>query len=103
MKEFKKFRAIDPDVTKVQENVQEYLRQITQNPVLDGLLLQDITLSSASVTNVNHGLGRAPIGWIVTRQRASSIIWDSQDSNTLPSKTLQLNCSSDVVVDLWIF
>lgn len=103
MREFKKMITADEDLTKVQSNLQEYFRPITTNPTLDGVRVTGVSLSSSSVNAVNHTLGREPLGWILIRKKGAADVWDSQDSNALPTRTLALNCDADVEVDLWIF
>jgi hypothetical protein len=66
-------------------------------------LLEDVVVTTGSVQAIPHQLGRVLIGWMVVRQRASAIIWDTQDDNTNPSATLFLNSSATVTVDLWVF
>ena len=103
MREFKKINTLDPELVKVQGNIQEYLRGITTNPLLDGVRVTGISLSASGTTPVEHTLGREPLGWILIRKRGTADVWDSQDTNALPSRTLALNCSVNVEVDLWIF
>lgn len=103
MKEFKRIRVIDQDLNAVQTNIQEYVEPLTDNPILDGVLIQNITLTAGTSTPVKHKLGRKPLGWVVVRKRAESTVWDTQDNNELPTLTLELDCSANVTVDLWIF
>lgn len=74
------------------------------NPLNRVTILKNVSLLSASNPNVvNHLLQRNLQGWFVIRQRASAIVWDSQDSNQTPSLTLNLRASADVTVDLAVF
>lgn len=99
-----KFVAFDePKLERFQQNVDEALRPLIQANILDGRLLRSVSLITGQANLVEHKLGRAPQGWLVIRSRAQATVWDLQDSNELPSKTLDLRCSANVTVDLWIF
>jgi hypothetical protein len=90
------------DITKLQDNLAEALSPILSNPILNGVLLKEVELSSGN-NQLSHKLGRKPLGWIVVRQRANVSIWDSQDSEKLQDKYLSLEASGSVIVDIIIF
>lgn len=103
---FKKFKKLDiPDqiMSRLQDNVDSAINQLPSIQPIQGLLLRNISLSSSGANSVSHKLGRRLVGWQVVRQRASAIIWDSQDSNTSDDLILVLNCSANVTIDLWVF
>jgi hypothetical protein len=102
-KRFKKIEIADQIMSRMQDNVDSAISQLSVTEILQGQLVKNISLASSSTTKISHKLGRAPIGWIIVRQRASSIIWDTQDTNSNPNLTLNLNCSANVVIDLWVF
>lgn len=102
-KKFKKLEIEDQVLSRMQDNVDQAISQLPSTEILQGRLVKGVSLQSASTVKVSHKLNRPPLGWIVVRQRASAIIWDAQDSNSNPSLTLDLNCSADVTVDLWVF
>jgi hypothetical protein len=103
----KNFKKIGPgtqnDNKRVQENVQQVLEPIINKVILDGILHEKVQLIAGSTINLEHKLGRKLKGWIITRQRGASMIWDDQDFNTNTQKTLNLNCASDVCIDIWVF
>ena len=100
---FKKIDIEDKVIARFQDNVEQAVSQLPSTDIIQGRLVKDVSLLSASTVKVSHKLGRPVVGWFIVRQRASAIIWDSQDSNATPSLTLDLNCSANVVVDLWVF
>jgi len=102
VKSFKKIENSNTETSKLQDNVESSLKQITSKDILNGVLLKNIRLTSGSNT-INHKLGRQLIGFIVIRQRAQAQIWDSQDDNSLKNLTLILNSSANVEIDLWCF
>lgn len=103
-----KLRAIasvntsDNVINRVQDNVLAGLKAVAQSPLLGGTLLKSVTLVSGDNT-IRHGLGSALSGWFVVRQRAAATIYDKQDANTIPDKTLTLTASAAVTVDLYVF
>jgi hypothetical protein len=103
MEPYKRIHTADPVVEELQDNLSPILSQIEKIPLLDGVLLKDQSLDAGVSTYINHGLERAPIGYLVTRKRSSAIIHDLQDDNSTAKKTLCLVASADATIDLWVF
>ena len=103
VKGFKKIQSENKDLNKVQSNIEQLMEPFLNSEVINGVLIKNISLNASITNQVNHKLGRKPLGWIIVRQRANSIIWDSQDTNTKANRTLELSCSNNVTIDLWIF
>lgn len=65
------FRKVnDPQealLMRLQDNVELSLNQIIGNRILDGIILEDITLVEDSVNKIEHKLSRDLKGWIVIR------------------------------------
>ncbi len=78
------------------------LNPVLKNPLVDGVLLKNITLVVGS-NQINHKLGRNLQGWLIVRLRGAAVVYDTQDSNQMPSKTLLLTSDTGVNVDLWVF
>lgn len=72
-------------------------RKQNQSNILSGIALT----SGANV--VNHLLGRPLQGWKIVRQNAAAAIYDTQDTNTTPDLTLNLNASAPVTVSIEVF
>ena len=75
---------------------------LLSNPSLDSVILTNVSLAFGNNT-INHLLGRKLIGWRIIRQRSSGIIWDNQDNNPAPDKTLILSTNTSVTVDVEVF
>lgn len=104
IKPIKKLQGFEDElVDRFQDNVEAFTNQLSQKQIIDGQILKNITLITGSVNEVSHKLGRELTGWIIIRNRANSILWDSQDSNLRKGLTLLLNCTANTVVDLWVF
>lgn len=99
----KKVGVESAELQKVQQNVENALDPIIKKVIVDGVHLIKVCLEPGVSNEVKHGLGRAPLGWIVVRKRADARIWDVHDHNRNPSKTLSIACSHAVTVDLWVF
>lgn len=78
------------------------LNPVIANSLVQGVLLERVSLSSG-LNTINHRLGRKLKGWFVTRIRGPASLYDTQDTNQMPDKTLTLNSSAAVIVDLWVF
>lgn len=102
-KGFKKLDAESREVNQLQENIEQFVKPIQNCPLIDGVLVRDICLVAGEVNEIKHKLGRKPIGWLITRKRADSRIWDLQDTNPTPGKTLSIACSHACQIDIWIF
>lgn len=103
LKKYKKVGSTDRVVNQLQNNIEQVLTPVLNAPVLDGVLLKEVCLTKEVSNEVEHKLGRTPLGWIIVRKRKDSRIWDLQDTNPQPTKTLSIACSHDVVVDIWVF
>lgn len=101
MKAFKTLQMDDDKLSRFQDNVEEAIRPVIQKQIIDGVLLQDVSLTSGQDNNVSHKLGRIPIGYIPVKKSAQSTIWD--ETSTAPSSLLNLHCSTSCVVSLWVF
>ena len=101
IKAFKKILMKTFETVTLQENVAEFTNSITSNPLLDGLLLKDISVSTSS-TDISHKLGRNLIGFIITNADADVNVWKSatQSNTTL---IVALTASATATVDIWVF
>lgn len=96
------YKSDDNSFTLMQTAWATQLNPIVQLPLVQGLVLQNVTLKAGDNT-IDHRLGRKLQGWILTRVRAAATIYDKQDANQLSSRTLVLNSSAPVVVDIYVF
>lgn len=99
----------DEFINRVQANVKRVLDGISQLPFLNGVLVENVELLSASVNNVIHSLGRAPKGFIVVRSYyAGDLAGDAtpvEDTTQAVDRTLMisLRVDRDVNVNLWVY
>lgn len=92
----------DKDLAKVQENVANFVEPLQNSQIWQGVLYKGISLSSASTTLVEHKLNRDPQGWIIVSKNANSNIWEN-NTGVITKRFIGLDCSADVIVNIWIF
>lgn len=92
----------DREVNQLQTNILSVLNPVLQNPLLNGALLESVSLGTGTNT-VSHGLGRPLRGWIITRRSTAATTYDTQATNPTPELTLTLTSSGANVVSLYVF
>lgn len=100
---FRKVRTKNDDVQQLQDAVAVVLQDIRSRTLLDGRLVEDVVLAAAQINVVNHLLDRPVRGYHVVRASASANVWDTQDANVTPARSLHLWTSAAVTVSLWVF
>lgn len=95
---FRKLVTQDSVVARLQDTLSAIFSWVSRREILDGILLKGISIGTTP-TAVNHGLGRAAEGFIPVRSNASATIYQTSATAT----TLNLQASSAVTVDLWVF
>lgn len=78
------------------------LNPILTNPLVSGRAIQNVSLTTGNNV-VNHKLGRKLQGWVITGIDGVASIYDTQASNQLSARTLNLVSSADVTISLWVF
>lgn len=92
----------DENLARMQQRVKSAFDRVTPMVILDGVLVQNVSLSSAAATLVKHGLGRAAVGWIVVDIQGAATVYRVRQG-TIPADVLPLQASSNVVCSLWVF
>ena len=78
------------------------LNPLFQLPFASGNRVQDVDITTAD-TIVNHGLEQAPEGWIILKQNAAQVIYESATVNDFPKTTVILKAGGTVTADLFFF
>jgi len=102
LKALKTIQPKEYELDVVQRNVKEFAGQLEKNVILDGVLIEDIDLVSASSNTVNHKLGRKIKGWFITRIDANANVWENS-TQPLPKSTIVLDTSANCKVSLYVF
>lgn len=92
----------EPVLTLMQNKWASQLNPLLARPQNNSIILKEIALVTGANT-INHKLGNKLQGWKIIRQRAAASVYDTQDTNPMPTLTLTLVSSANVVVDLEVF
>jgi len=96
------FQNDDKDFQLLQSRWGSILNPIINNPTNNSSVLKGIKLTAGNNT-INHLLSRKLQGWSIVRLNAGAIIYDNQDSNPTPDKTLILVSDLACTVDIMVF
>ena len=91
------------DITQINENVRRAIEEANAKPQNNDVLLENITLTGASTTEVEHRLGRRFRGWYVVDSTAAAIIHRNAASAADLGLFLPLIASVTTTVSLVIF
>lgn len=92
----------DRNINQLQSNIIPPLNTIIKNKIVNNNFLSGVQLINGT-TVVNHLLDRKLVGWVITRQKSSAIIFDSQDTNPDQDVSLRLVSNAAVIVDIMVF
>lgn len=99
-----KVQTVDRNINQLQSNISQATQAVLNNPLANGGALLTSVPLKVGANVVSHKLGRKLQGWFIVRMRgAFSQIFDTQDSNGDGVRTLLLNSSVAVTVDLFVF
>lgn len=102
IKSFKKINTSLRELDKVQSNISDYVQPLTNNPMLDGLILTEVDVSTSS-TIVNHGLGRDIRGWFIVNKDSNINVWAVSSEQSFPGTQLVLTASGTGIVSIYVF
>lgn len=97
-----KMQTESREINQLQQYIAQALNPILSNPENLGTITTNVQLV-AGTNVVNHGLGKKLQGWSIVRKRSAAGIYDNQDSNPNPAKTLILVSDAAVSIDLYCF
>lgn len=93
----------DKELGRVQDVLSEVLLPVTASQIVDGILTSSQSVTT-SFQNLPHGLGRAPVGWVVVAPNADARVWeDAASSNPDVTKFLRVKASAAVTCKFWVF
>jgi|TARA_R110002167_G_C12414559_1_gene628249 hypothetical protein len=87
---------------QVQGYIATALNPLFQLPFASGNRVQDVDITTAD-TIVDHGLEQTPEGWIILKQNAAQVIYESATVNDFPETTVILKANGTVTADLFFF
>ena len=87
---------------QVQGYIAMALNPLFQLPFASGNRVQDLDFTTADII-VDHGLEQTPEGWIVLKQDAAQVIYESATANDFPETTIIMKAGGAVTADLFFF
>ena len=100
---FKSISTSSEELDRVQTNISNAIRPLLSSPIVNGFILSGVALTNGTRNVIDHKLNRALVGWFIIGSNAGATVWDEQNTNTTPERTLFLQCSANVTVNLWVF
>lgn len=82
------------------EQLSNVITSLQGSPIIDGVLKEQITLTSGNSIAIPHLLRRRVRGWVIVRKNANVSIWEQKSPD---NNNLYLISDGDVVINLWIF
>lgn len=89
-------------IDQVQGYIATAINPLFQLPFASGNRVQDLDITTAD-TIVDHDLEQKPEGWIVLKQDAAQVIYESATVNDFPETTVILKAGGTVTADLFFF
>lgn len=99
---FSKIQHDDQRINLIQDRIGDTVNFCLESLLIDADYLEGISIVTGSNT-ISHKLGRKLQGWIVARINAAITLFDTQDTNLLPERTLLLTASGPAKVSLVVF
>lgn len=110
MSSMKLVQTLDRNVNQLQKNIIEVLNPLLNNPILSGQIINNISLKKLDPTTSAQYINKVPIGinrplqgWLIIGNNTNCTIWDDQINNMTKSQNLWLFCSSDCLINLYVF
>jgi hypothetical protein len=99
----KKVFSDDFNTQRLQDNVSDAIRAIENAIIVNGVVVTGIAVVSGSDIQVNHGLNRNPVGFLMIDSNAQVTVWQSTTVNNFKNKMLLLRASATATINLYIF
>jgi hypothetical protein len=98
LKPFRKIKLTTVELQHFQDAVANVLVPVSKNPLIDGVLLENVVLTSGDNT-ISHTLSRQIRGWLIVDKQGAADIYRTGWSD----KFLNLHATANVTVNLWVF
>jgi hypothetical protein len=95
---FRQIRSTLPDINRLQEAVNAVFISLRLCPLLDGILLSDLTVTPTA-TSFDHGLDRVPRGFIVVKSYTAAGI----TNGAMDERSIVLAASTSTLISIWVF
>ena len=102
LKPLEQQKGEDVDTTLRENNAKDFARQLENNPLLDGILIEGIEFSGAVTVLVPHKLGRKPRGYILT-DVTGGLVGIARNAGAWDAQFLSLASSGLCTIAIWVF
>ena len=102
LRKYERVQSQDSTINRIQDRLESAFVPIFGSLVVDGILLEDLSLSTATL-EIPHGLGRPYRGYFVADLNADARVYRDTSSTSNPSQFLPLKASGAVTAKVWVF
>lgn len=103
---FQRINTTDQDVQIIQDNISKALTPIENSPLIGGVVLRNITITSGVDNFIPHTLNRFPQIYFVGIPNVNTTIWSPVSTflngNNVNAQYINLRASTTCVVNVWI-
>lgn len=99
---FYSLRTSDPKITPILERLKLIFAQLFSKEIIDGQLIDSITLIAGGTVKVPHKLERAYNGWFIVKIDGFAQVFDN-NSNTETEKFIYISSDAAVHINIWVF
>ena len=99
IKALRQIRSANDEMMRIQDATRDWAEQFKNFPIISGVLLEDLTITTGQANLIDHKLGKEPFGFIVVRNSANAVIWQ----NSIDARNIDVRSSANAVVSLWVF
>ena len=100
-KRFARVQTISREVNQIQDRIASATDPFFDQPFFGGVLLTDVLLTAGYGNQIQHGLGREPLGFVLAGANAYAMVCENTSSRT--DKIIELNTTATATVSLWIY
>ena len=100
-----KVRGVSPEIDQIQTRMDDGIARAVPAWIADGRELDEVELAAGGFTNVKHGLGRVPSGWLFLRFRTGAALTAPITENLADKFVIRfLNTNAGSVrIKLWVY
>jgi len=85
----------DDSINRIQSNISNVFDFIQLSPLVGAVSIVDVSFAAAGTKQIEHRLGRKPIGWVIVGKTAASDIYTVSDASDILiafASTQTVNC-----------
>ena len=102
LRKYERVQSQDSTINRIQDRLESAFVPIFGSLVVDGIILEDLSLSTANL-EIPHGLGRRYRGYLVADLSADARVYRDTSSTSDSSQFLPLKASGAVTAKVWVF